>query len=257
MRPSWYGPISGACSTPWRRHRHSSVAGFFCAGDCHVASRTVLAVGRLTEQKGFDVLLEAWARVARQHPDWRLRIVGWGEDENALKAQAWTLGLSESVVFVGRTSRVEEEYQRAALFAMSSRWEGLPMTLLEAQSFGLPVVSTNCETGPAEILQGGSGVLVDVEDAAALARELCLLIEDAPRRQQMSLLARENAARFDADVLCDEWQQLLARMLPGLAQYQKRAGEQGASQSGKPSAKHSLTSRPVTPARVTPICWWP
>ncbi|MEL0616564.1 glycosyltransferase family 4 protein [Cobetia marina] len=179
------------------------------------ASRTVLAVGRLTEQKGFDVLLEAWARVARQHPDWRLRIVGWGEDENALKAQAWTLGLSESVVFVGRTSRVEEEYQRAALFAMSSRWEGLPMTLLEAQSFGLPVVSTNCETGPAEILQGGSGVLVDVEDAAALARELCLLIEDAPRRQQMSLLARENAARFDADVLCDEWQQLLARMLPG------------------------------------------
>ena len=94
------------------------------------------------------MLLNAWHKVVSVHPDWRLRIVGWGEDENDLKAQAWTLGLSDSVVFVGRTSQVEKEYQRAALYVMSSRWEGLPMTLLEAQSFGLPVVSTDCETGP-------------------------------------------------------------------------------------------------------------
>ncbi|QQK64690.1 glycosyltransferase family 4 protein [Cobetia sp. cqz5-12] len=179
------------------------------------ASRTVLAVGRLTKQKGFDVLLNAWHKVVSVHPDWRLRIVGWGEDENDLKAQAWTLGLSDSVVFVGRTSQVEKEYQRAALYVMSSRWEGLPMTLLEAQSFGLPVVSTDCETGPAEILAGGSGVLVDVEDDEALAREIRDLITDAARRREMSLLARDNATRFDADTLCGEWQQLLERLISG------------------------------------------
>lgn len=177
-------------------------------------SRSVLAVGRLTEQKGFDVLLNAWAKVAAVHPEWRLRIVGWGEDEASLKAQGQALGLESSVTFVGRTSQVEQEYQQAGIFVMSSRWEGLPMTLLEAQYFGLPVVSTDCETGPAEILAGGSGVLVNVDDDHALASELSGLIEDAPRRESMSQLARDNAARFDADTLCDEWQQLLVRLLP-------------------------------------------
>ena len=180
------------------------------------SSRIVLAVGRLTEQKGFDVLLRAWAIVAREHPAWQLRIVGWGEDEASLKAQAETLGLDDSIVFVGRTSAVEVEYRQAALFAMSSRWEGLPMTLLEAQHFGLPVVSTDCETGPAEILACGSGVLVNVDDAEALAHEVSALIQDPVRRDAMSALARENAARYDADTLCSQWGQLLTRLSPHL-----------------------------------------
>lgn len=177
-------------------------------------SRVVLAVGRLTEQKGFDVLLRAWAIVARQHPDWQLRIVGWGEDEASLKAQAKTLGLNDSVVFVGRTSAVEVEYRQAALFAMSSRWEGLPMTLLEAQFFGLPVISTDCETGPAEILACGSGVLVKVDDAEALAHAVSELIGNPDQRDAMSALARENAARYDADTLCTQWRELLTRLSP-------------------------------------------
>lgn len=165
-----------------------------------------LAVGRLTLQKGFDLLLRAWARVVQEKDDWILRIVGGGEKEATLKALAAELGIVESVVFVGPVRDMTVEYKAADLFVLSSRWEGLPMTLLEAQYFGLPSVSTDCPTGPREVLSTGSGLLVEPENPAALAEGLVALMSNLEERAEMTRAARKNAERYQSEAIRREWE---------------------------------------------------
>lgn len=171
-----------------------------------------LAVGRLTREKGFDLLLSAWARVGQEKDGWMLRIVGSGEEEAALKSLAAELDLKESVIFVGQVKDMAAEYAAADLFVMSSRWEGLPMTLLEAQHFGLPSVSTDCPTGPREVLSGGSGRLVEPEDSEALADGLSELLTDAEERARMSRLARGNAQRYRPEGVRKKWEAMLSAL---------------------------------------------
>jgi glycosyltransferase involved in cell wall biosynthesis len=131
---------------------------------------SLLAVGRLVEQKGFDVLIRAFARVCSQIEDARLVIAGEGPLRPGLEALIRELGLSGSVSLPGFTRDVSRLYENADLFVCSSRREGFGNVIVEALSFGLPVVSTRCPHGPAEILQGGRyGRLVPVEDEQGLA----------------------------------------------------------------------------------------
>jgi glycosyltransferase involved in cell wall biosynthesis len=174
--------------------------------------RIVLAVGRLTEQKGFDVLLRGWQQLADARSDWALRIVGSGEDEAMLKRLADELSVTDSVVFSGQTKAVASEYRAASIYAMSSRWEGLPMTLLEAQYFGLPSVSTDCETGPREVLAGGSGLLAPVDDVSALASALAQLMNDPELRERLGRAALQNAALYDPANIRRAWVELLNRL---------------------------------------------
>ncbi len=161
-----------------------------------------LAVGRLTRQKGLDVLLRAWALTGPARKGWVLRIVGGGEEEGAFKALAAELGIDDSVVFVGHVRDVASEYRAASLFVMSSRWEGLPMTLLEAQHFGLPSVSTDCLTGPGEALSGGSGRLVEAENVRALVDGLSDLLSDAGKQAEMPNATKENAQKYQPEAIC-------------------------------------------------------
>jgi glycosyltransferase involved in cell wall biosynthesis len=172
----------------------------------------LLAVGRLTRQKGFDLLLHAWHRLGEARNGWSLRIVGGGKEESALKALARELSIDNSVVFVGQARDVASEYRAATLYVMSSRWEGLPMTLLEAQHFGLPSVSTDCPTGPREVLSGGSGLLVKPEDPRALADGLAALMVDHERRAAMGLAASENAQRYRPEGIRREWEAMLGAL---------------------------------------------
>ncbi|ONG37081.1 hypothetical protein BKE17_12080, partial [Enhydrobacter sp. H5] len=127
--------------------------------------KTILTVGRLTHVKGFDLLITAWARVAQQVPDWKIVIVGSGEDELMLKQMAKDFGVEDSIVFAGQQKNMDRFYRQASFFCMSSRFEGLPMVLLEAQSYGLPIVAFDCDTGPAEIIDHNiSGLLVAPEN---------------------------------------------------------------------------------------------
>jgi len=176
-------------------------------------SRVALAVGRLTPQKGFDILLRAWQILCFEKEGWTLRIVGGGEEEQALKALATDLGISDSVIFVGQVRDVAAEYRQASLYVMSSRWEGLPMTLLEAQHFGLPCVSTDCLTGPREVLCCGNGILVKVDDPVDLARGMAELISSPALRLKKGAAARENAGRFAAGSIVKQWEQLLGELL--------------------------------------------
>jgi glycosyltransferase involved in cell wall biosynthesis len=175
-------------------------------------ARVVLAVGRLTHQKGFDVLLHAWHALDRARAGWSLRIVGAGEDRAKLELLAGELGIANSVVFVGQTRNVAEEYRKASVYVMSSRWEGLPMTLLEAQHFGLPSVATDCMTGPREVLSCGSGLLVPVEDSAALAHGMVRVMKDGALRERFSRLALENAQRYDVQAVRAKWDSMLCEI---------------------------------------------
>jgi len=164
----------------------------------------ILTVGSLKEQKNHPLLLRAFAAMGR--PDERLMLLGQGTNEATLRALAADLGIADRVIFAGFHADPSPLYATADLFVLSSDYEGLPTVLIEALSFGLPVVSTDCPSGPAEILQGGRfGRLVPVGDTAALARAmedaLAASVDREALIRRASDFAPEIAARKYLDVL--------------------------------------------------------
>ena len=149
-------------------------------------TKTVLAVGRLHEQKGFDLLLRSWQPVEKHYPEWQLRIVGEGPKRAELETQIQAMGL-QRVYLAGKVDKMAEEYAEASLFVLSSRYEGLPLALIEAMWCGTPCVSFDCPHGPAELLADERGWLVPEGDIAALTRQLEYLLshpEEAAERAQ-------------------------------------------------------------------------
>jgi glycosyltransferase involved in cell wall biosynthesis len=172
--------------------------------DAHVC----VALGRLSQEKGFDLLLEAWSYVLKAHPDtdWRLKIYGDGPDRAALESQAKSLGIAPSVSFEGSTNRVPEALRSGSIFVSTSRAEGFPMTLLEAQACGLPCVAFDCAPGVREILQ--DGVLVSPGNTEAFADQLGTLMDDAALRSARAKAAPESVARFAPDLIAQRWNRL-------------------------------------------------
>ena len=149
-------------------------------------TKTVLAVGRLHEQKGFDLLLRSWQPVEKHYPEWQLRIVGEGPKRAELETQIQAMGLLR-VYLAGKEDKMAEEYAEASLFVLSSRYEGLPLALIEAMWCGTPCVSFDCPHGPAELLADERGWLVPEGNIAALTRQLEYLLshpEEAAERAQ-------------------------------------------------------------------------
>lgn len=171
---------------------------------------TVLAVGRLVPAKGFDVLLDAWARAHMRHPSWHLRIVGEGEERAALEAKVKRLGLHACVSLPGVLTDMETVYRDSTIFCLSSRYEGFGLALIEAMAFGLAVVSTACETGPRELIRDQeNGLLAPVNDPDALARALDHLMSDATLRDTLGAQARDDARAADPGYAAGLWEQLL------------------------------------------------
>ncbi len=176
-------------------------------------AKLFLAVGRLTYQKGFDLLLQAWAQVAPLHPDWRLRIVGDGEDKAMLEQLRRELNIEASTELLPKTNNIAAHYQQAAFFVMSSRFEGLPLVLIEAQAYGLPIVSFNCDTGPAEIIKHGeTGWLCEAGDVAGLSDKISNAVScfnEEVTYKSFSQHSKENRNEFSVDVIIDKWSDLL------------------------------------------------
>jgi len=173
----------------------------------------VLAAGRLTPQKGFDQLVEAFAQVAQAEPEWRLRICGAGPERPHLRELIATHDLSRRVRLPGRVRHIAREMEQASLYVLSSRWEGFPMVLIGAMSKGLPVVAFDCPTGPADIVEHGtSGLLVPAGDVDALADAMLELIRDPPRRRRFGVAAAERAEAFSASRIGPLWDDLLATL---------------------------------------------
>jgi glycosyltransferase involved in cell wall biosynthesis len=162
----------------------------------------VLGVGRLTRQKDFESLVRAFAQV-RQHRPARLLILGEGEERSALEALVRELGLESDVALPGFQAGAQACMTRAAVFVLSSAWEGLPTVLIEALAAGTTVVATDCPSGPREILRGGElGSLVPPGDVEALARGILAALGGTARRVPLTEL-REFTQEFAAEAyLC-------------------------------------------------------
>ncbi|MBW3358774.1 glycosyltransferase [Streptomyces microflavus] len=174
-------------------------------------ARTVASIGRLTDQKGIDLLLDTWALVAPQRPDWRLRVYGTGEDEAALKARCTGLGLDGSVEWMGRTDDVEGALAAASVFVQSSRGEGFPLALLEAMAGGVPCAAFDCAPGVREIVRDGEdGLLAPAGDTAALADRLLRLTGNPRLRDALGDRARSGVQRFSEPEVARRWEELFA-----------------------------------------------
>jgi glycosyltransferase involved in cell wall biosynthesis len=175
--------------------------------------KLVIAVGRLTYQKGFDLLIRGWQQIAEAAPDWQLYLIGGGEDQPMLETQIRDGRLDEVIKIIPFDEHIDRYYRKASIFCLPSRFEGLPMVLLEAQAFALPSVCFNCYTGPADVIEDGkNGFLVEEGNVPALAEKLLALIRDETRRKQMGLAARSMAGRFERNTVIDQWDALLSGM---------------------------------------------
>ena len=173
----------------------------------------VLAVARHVAQKGIDLLLNAWPQVLAVVPAARLRIVGDGSLQAELQAQARRLGIEGSVEWLAPTPKIETHYRAAALFVLPSRYEGMPLALLEAQALGVPCVAFDCPTGPAEILADGAGVLVPPGDVAGLARAIVEVLQDAALRARLACRGLERSrSHFSPEAHRRCWRELVTRV---------------------------------------------
>jgi glycosyltransferase involved in cell wall biosynthesis len=183
------------------------------------AAKIVVAAGRLTRVKRYDVLIDAFAEVAAARPDWKLRIYGTGDAVDNMKPELARRikdrGLEENVFLMGWANPMEPEWVKGSIAAVTSVRESFGMTIVEAMRCGLPVVSTDCH-GPREIIEDGvDGRLVPVDDVAAIARALLELIEDDERRAKAARAALTASERFDPVRIAarheEIWTELVAR----------------------------------------------
>ena len=173
----------------------------------------LLAVGRLDPQKGFDLLIAAFATLAGRYPHWELVILGEGSLRSALQAQIDAADLRQQVFLPGRAGNIGQWYASADLYVMSSRFEGFPNTLAEAQAYGLPAVSFDCDTGPRDIIRHDvDGLLVPAGDVAGLTAALDRMMGDAALRRQFSARAIEVRERFSMERIAGLWEALFAEL---------------------------------------------
>ncbi|WP_336054300.1 glycosyltransferase family 4 protein [Streptomyces sp. CA2R101] len=176
-------------------------------------SKVIAAAGRLVRGKRFDLLIEAFSAVAAKHPDWRLRIHGGGAERAQLQELIDGLGLNGQAELTGPVSPIEAEFAKASIVASASDAESFGMTLVEAMRCGVPVVSTDCPLGPAEIIHDGTdGLLVPRGDGRAMAGALLRLIEDPQRRRDMAGAALESSHRYDPEPIAERYELLFQEL---------------------------------------------
>ena len=178
-----------------------------------LSDKVILAVGRLDNQKNFPELIDVWALIAKDYPDWKLRIVGEGYTDVRILKKVKEHGLEEQFELCPFTKEIQKHYLSASIYAMTSAFEGLPLVLVEAESMGLPLVSYACPCGPRDIIRDGQdGFLVEPGDKETFAARLRQLIEDEELRRRMGQAAKINSQRFSLENVMKQWVDLFAEL---------------------------------------------
>jgi GalNAc-alpha-(1->4)-GalNAc-alpha-(1->3)-diNAcBac-PP-undecaprenol alpha-1,4-N-acetyl-D-galactosaminyltransferase len=173
----------------------------------------IVAAGRLVPQKGFDLLLKAFALVTTKHPDWRVVILGEGPERANLETLARQLNLGGKVVMPGTVPDIAKYLEEASIFVLSSRFEGFPNVLLEAMASGCAVVATDCPSGPADIVRPGiDGLLVPAGDAREISEAVGILMANANLREEMGNAARHVSERFSIEAELFVWDQVISSL---------------------------------------------
>jgi glycosyltransferase involved in cell wall biosynthesis len=171
-----------------------------------VEEKVVVSLGRFSWEKGFDLLLDAWAEVADTFPDWSLHLYGEGPDEEALTRRCEQLGLT-TVAFRGRTDDVPSVLMRASVYALSSRHEGMPVVLSEALEFGVPCVAFDVSPGVRELVSHGrDGLVVPPGNTSRFADALATLMKDRELRERYGRHGHESMQRYAPDRVVERWE---------------------------------------------------
>lgn len=174
-----------------------------------------IGIGRLVRQKGFDLLIDAFSALLRMgSKNWRLVILGEGEQRDALEKQIEDLGLSGQVLIPGEVKNPADYLDQADLFVMSSRYEGFPNVLLEALACRLPVVATDCPSGPGEIIQQNyNGILVEADSTAALTEAMQRLTQSRELRDQLAQNAAKSVSKFGVERIMKQWEEAIEQAI--------------------------------------------
>lgn len=210
--------LTEADAAHYRFHKNATVIpnslSFVPRKQSSLENKVILAVGRLTYQKGFERLVEAIALIKEKCLGWQVRIIGDGADKEAIRKQIKERGLEDTVVILPPTDKIEDEYRNASVYAMSSRFEGLPMALIEAKSCGLPIVSFDCHEGPAEIVRDGiDGFLVEHDNVKLLSDAILKLVESEDLRKRFGREAVKDIDRFKPQYVGALWDNLLGSLM--------------------------------------------
>ena len=176
-------------------------------------AQKIITVGRLTYQKNMEFLIRVADKVLKANPDWAWDVYGDGELQEKLQAQIDACGIGNQLTLKGKVSDIYDRYGNYSFKVLTSRYEGFPMTLLEASANGLPMVSFDIETGPNEIIDDGvNGFLLPPEDEEAMCKAVETLIRDREKRCAMSRESAKSSARFQVDAICEQWCALFREM---------------------------------------------
>jgi len=169
----------------------------------------IISVGRLHEQKGFDLLIHAFSEISDFCPKWHLDIYGEGDDEKYLRSLISKYGLNKRISIIQPIPNIYEEYMRSDFYVLSSRYEGFPLVLNEAMSCGIPCIAFRCKYGPEDaIIDKVNGLLVENGNVSALAEGMLWMIQHPQERQRMGKAAREAAGKYKKDEIMKKWQLL-------------------------------------------------
>ena len=194
-------------------HRIPNTVRLLPGAQADLSAKTVYAAGRFRYQKGFELLIPAWAETAEAHPGWRLRLRGRGHLKSRLRGLVEEHGLEDSVTIEGPAENIGSDMAEASVFVLSSRFEGFPLILLEAMSKGMGIVSFDCPTGPADIVDDHrNGLLVPAEDVAALARAIHEIVADEELRHRLAAAAVETAQEYTIEAIGPLWEELFGEL---------------------------------------------
>jgi glycosyltransferase involved in cell wall biosynthesis len=201
----------------WKRMKNMKVISnplsFYPQKKALLLNKRAILVGKLSYQKGQDMLVEAWEMITKKHPEWTLEIYGKKDGNSYYQHLIEQKGLDNNIHLFDPVTNIEDKYLEASIYVLSSRFEGFGMVLIEAMAAGLPCVSFNCPYGPSDIIcHGEDGLLVEPGNINKLAEKIIYLIENEDKRICMGRKARENVKRYLPENIVPQWDKLFKQL---------------------------------------------